>query len=180
MTWLIEDPLPIMVMGVILGVIVAVGFIKTGQRWLIAALAGVVLLAIAVLAIEQMVVTDREEVELVLFEIAAAVERNDIDAALLHISPDAPGVHRANTELRRITFREVDIKPNLEIEVFPDRTPPEAQTRFNVVVIADVGIGGGADRYPRYVEATFVKEGERWVVRDYDHYEPTRGMRSEP
>jgi hypothetical protein len=179
MTWLYEDPLPIIVMSAILCVALAVGFIKTGQRWLLAALAAVFVLAIALLAIERAVVTDREQVEEVLFTIAEAVERNDIDEALRHVSPNAPGIHHANVELRRINFREVDIKPNLEIEVFADQIPPTAETRFNVVVIADVGLGG-ADRYPRYVEATFVKDGDRWRVNDYQHFEPTRGMRSEP
>jgi hypothetical protein len=179
MTWFFEDPLPIVVMCAILGVALAVGFIKTGQRWLLAAVVAIVVLAIALLAIERAVVTDREHVEKVLFTIADAVERNDIDEALRHISPDAPGVQHANIELRRINFREVDIKPNLEIEVFPDQAVPTAQTRFNVVVVADVGLGG-ADRYPRFVEATFVKDGDRWLVIDYQHYEPTRGMRSEP
>jgi hypothetical protein len=107
------------------------------------------------------------------------VERNDIEAALNHVSPNAPGVHRAKTELRRINFREVDIKSNLEIDISPESSPPTAEVRFNVVVIADVGIGG-VDRYPRYVEAKFIKDGDRWLVDDYEHYEPTRGMRSEP
>ena len=179
MTWIFEEPLPIVVISAVLGVALAIGFVKTGQKWLLVALAAVVVLAIALLALERSVVTDREQVEQVLFQIAKAVEQNDIDQALRHISPDAPGVDHANSELRKINFREVDIKPNLEIEVFADRTPPTAQTRFNVVVVADAGFGG-TDRYPRFVEATFVKEGDRWLVSDYAHYEPTRGMRSEP
>jgi hypothetical protein len=179
MTWLYEEPLPIIVISAILCVALAVGFLKTGQKWLLVAVAAVVILAIAVLAIERAVVTDREQVEEVLFTIAAAVERNDIDEALSHALPDSPAVHRAQTDLlRRIDFKAVKIKPNLEIEVLPDTSPLTAETRFNVVVIADAGFGG-TDHYPRYVEATFVKDGDRWLVHNYDHYEPTRGMRSE-
>jgi hypothetical protein len=84
-------------------------------------------------------------------------------------------VPHANAELRRIRFEEVDIKRNLEIELFPDRGPPEAEARFNVVVVADAG--AGMRHYPRYVEATFRKEGDRWLVIDYFHDEPTRSMR---
>jgi hypothetical protein len=175
MTWLLEDSLPVIVMGVILIAALAVGFIKTGSRAPLYGLAFVILLLIGLVLLERMVVTDREQVEDVLFTIAKAVERNDIDEAIRHISPEAPGVQHADRELRRVNFREVDIKPNLEIEVFADRSPPTAEARFNVVVVGD--IGGGPQRYPRYVEVTFEKQGERWVARDYQHYEPTHSMR---
>lgn len=179
MTWLLEDPLPILVMGAALAIALVTGFIKTGHKGLLYALAATVVLVIALLALENYVVTDREEVEDVLFEIAEAVERNDIDAAIEHVSPEAPGLERANQELRRIQFQEVKIKPNLEIDVFPERAPPEAVAKFNVVVVANVGLGG-MEHYPRYVEATFVKERDDWVVHDYSHHEPTRGMKINP
>jgi hypothetical protein len=175
MTWLYEQPLPILVMGVILVVALTAGFIKTGQRWLIGATAVVILLLIVLIALSRNVVTDREQVEQTIRQIAEAVEQNNIDEALRHVSPAAPGVQHANAELRRIRFEEVDVKRNLEVEVFPDRNPPEAEARFNVVVVADVGLG--MRHYPRYVEATFVKEGGRWLVIDYHHDEPTRSMR---
>ncbi len=178
MTWLLEQPLPTLVMGVVLAAALIMGFLKTGQKSLLFATLAVVALAVGLLIAERMVVTDREQVEQVLFEIAQAVERNDMDGALRHVSPDAPGVEHARSELGRIQFQEVDIKPNLEIQVAPDRIPATAEARFNVVVTANVGLG--VSRYPRYVEVTFEKQGDRWVVRDYSHYEPTRGMKTTP
>ncbi len=178
MTWLFEQSLPILVMGGIVAAALVTGFLKTGRRLLLAGALGVVVLVAALLIVEQMTVTDRELVEQTLFEIASAVERNDIEGALRHVSPDAPGVAHARSEFPRIQFKEVDIKPNLEIDVFPETTPPTAEARFNVVVTANVGLGD--NRYPRYVEVTFIKEGDRWVVHDYSHYEPTRGMRATP
>lgn len=181
MTWLFEDPLPIVVMGAVLVIGLGVGFVKTGRRTLAIAAAATVLLVAALIALERMVVTDREQVESTLFEIASSIERNEIDAALEHIAPDAPGVHHASSELRRVEFREVDIKPNLEIEVFPERTPPTAEARFNVMVILSVpALRLTNERYPRYVEVTFRKEGDRWLVEDYQHFNPTRGMQTSP
>ncbi|MBW3597224.1 MAG: hypothetical protein KY475_08110 [Planctomycetes bacterium] len=181
MTWLVEQSLPILVMGGIVVIALAVGYVKTGQRGLLAAVLAAVVILIALIAVERWVVTDREQVEEVLFEIAAAVERNDIDGALSHISPRAAGVHHASTELRRVEFQDVDIKPNLEIEVFPERSPPTAEARFNVMVILTVPeLQLHNERYPRYVEVTFVKDGDRWLVQDYQHYNPTRGMQASP
>jgi hypothetical protein len=180
MNWLYEQPMPILLMGGVLVAALFVGYVKTGHRALIAAVVLAIALVIGLLMLERMVVTDREQVEDVLRTIAADVERNDIDGALRYVLPTAPGVEHARSELKRIRFEEVNIKPNLEIELFPDRAPPTAEARFNVVVVASSPqMGFGADRYPRYVEVTFVKEGDRWMVRDYAHYEPTRGMRVE-
>lgn len=181
MTSFLEQPLPILMMGAVVVIALAVGFIKTGQRSLLLALAAAALILIGLLALERFVVTDREQVEAVLFQIADAVERNEIDEALQHVSPDAPGVSHVRGELGRIHFHEVDIKPNLKIDVYPDRTPPTAEARFNVVVeISSPQLQIGAERYPRYVEVSFLKQGDAWVVRDYSHYEPTRGMKTSP
>jgi hypothetical protein len=180
MTWIYEEPLPILVMSAVLCVALSVGFIKTGQKWLLFALAAVVVLTVALLAIERAVVTDREQVEDVLRQIAAAVERNDIDEAMQHFLRDPPAKLQADSDyLKKITFREVSIKPNLEIIIFPGTAPLRAETRFNVTVVADAGWGDGPRHYPRYVEATFIKQGDRWIVHDYQHFEPTRGMRSD-
>lgn len=183
MTTLAENPLPALLIGSLTTVILAGGWLRTGSKWLLAAVIAAIVLTLAAVFAERLIVTDREQVTQTLFDIAKLVERNQVNEALEYAYPKTPAVRaQAAAELPRYRFSEVDIKSNLEVKVFPDRTPPMATAEFNVVVVLstrDPGRDGLINnrRIPRYVEVTFYKDDDgQWRVGAYDHFDPRRGF----
>jgi hypothetical protein len=140
----------------------------------------VIVSTFAAVILERVVVTDREQITATLHEIADAVRRNDVETALGYVYSGAPQVRsQAAAELARYEFTEVDIKRNLEIEVFPKANPPRAVAEFNVTVQLSIRDTLYTNRrIPRWVQATFYQEADgTWRVGGYQHDEPTRGYR---
>ena len=182
MTWLLETPLPAILIGVLTTAILGGGWLKTGKQWLLYLMIAAILLTVGAVFLERMVVTDREQITATLHEIADLVERNKIDAAVEYAHSGWPEVRaQAEAELPRYEFKEVSIGRNLEIEVFPTHIPPKATAEFTVVVVLgtrDRSFSGG--RIPRFVVVTFLKEesGE-WHVSDYEHLPPNAAFQVE-
>ncbi len=88
MSWLSEDPMPLAgVLGVLAVVFLVLLKLRQQGKYLI--WAGIaLLLALAVVLVEQVWVTDRERIEAVVYDLADAVERSDADAALSYMTPD--------------------------------------------------------------------------------------------
>jgi hypothetical protein len=178
MEWILENPFPAMVVGGITCVILGGGWLQTGRRPLLLLMIGAILLTVGAVLLEGLVVTDREEVESTLFEIASLVEQNEIEAAMQYAYSGSPQVRQeATSELSHYHFVSVDIKPNLEIQVFPNEDPPRATADFNVVVVLGTRDGLISERrIPRYVEVTMYREVDgQWRVSDYAHDDPRRG-----
>ncbi len=183
MTWLTENPLPALLIGSLTTVILAGGWLRTGSKWLLAAIIAAIVLTIAAVLAERFIVTDREQVTQTLFDIAARVERNQVNETLQYAYPKTPAVRsQAAAELPLYRFSEVNIKSNLEVEVFPQRNPPMATAEFNVVVVLSTRDGLIANRrIPRYLEVTFYKDDDgQWRVGAYNHFDPRRGWTVDP
>ncbi len=178
MEWIFENPLPALVIGGLTTAILISGWLQTGRSSL-AYLAGIaVALTIGAVILERMVVTDREEVQATLFEIARLVENNQIEQALEYAHELTPEVRRqAAAELALYEFESIDIKRNLQIEVFPDHVPPRATAEFNVVVTLSTRVDIFRNqRIPRYIEMTLFREADGvWRVGAYQHYDARRG-----
>ncbi|HPM83134.1 MAG TPA: hypothetical protein PLF81_20665 [Candidatus Anammoximicrobium sp.] len=183
MTTILENPLPALLIGSLTTVILAGGWLRTGSKWLLAAIVAAILLTIGAVLVERFVVTDREQVTQTLFDIADLVERNQVNEALEYAYPKTPAVRsQAAAELPLYRFSEVNIKRNLEVKVFPERNPPMATADFNVVVVLSTREGLITNRrIPRYVEVTFYKDDDgQWRVGAYSHDDPRRGFTVDP
>jgi len=183
MTWLTENPFPILLIGSLTTAILVGGWLRTGSKWVLGGAIVAIAITVGLVLAERWIVTDREQVSRTLHEIATAVERNDVEAALTYAYSGAPDVRaHADAELRQYRFSEVNIKRNLQIEVFPNRDPPLATAEFNVIVVLTTRDGlVGTRRIPRYVEMTFYKEDDgRWGVGGYEHFDPRRGFMVDP
>jgi hypothetical protein len=182
MDWLFENPLPAIIVGGLTAAMLGGGWLQTGRKWLLYAMLAAITLTFGAVIIERLVVTDREQITTTLHEIAAAVERNEIDTALTYAYSGSPEVRsHAAAELARYEFSQVDIKRNLEIEVYPGANPPRAVAEFNVTVQLSVrNTLYTNQRIPRWVQVTFYQEDDgAWRVGAYQHDEPTRGWRVE-
>lgn len=173
MSWLLESPVWIVAIGVAVVAICGGGWVKTGHRAFIALVIAAVLCTLALFVLERLVVTDREAVRSKLHQMARDVEKNNLDLVLSHIHSQAPPsiASKVRSEFPRHTFRSVDIKPNVQIDVFPDRRPPRAEAKFLVELNGDFVNG----QYPGQrvllsVLIIFNQEDDgEWKLADYEY-----------
>ncbi len=169
MTWLLEQPWPILLVGVALEAILFVMFVQNRRLAVLVGMAGVLLLTVVLLAVEHFVVTPVEEVQNVIYATTAALEANDTQAVLARISPRATRV-RAVVERRMplIEITKARILGSLKITFNELTIPPSATASFQGLVNGR----GGADRHNvthlgRFT-ITLRREGDRWLISDYE------------
>jgi hypothetical protein len=95
MEWIFEDPVPTMIIGGLTAAILGGGWIQTGRKSLLYLMIVVILLTVALVIVERLVVTPREQVKDTLFEIARLVAKNDIEAASSYAYSGAPQIRQA-------------------------------------------------------------------------------------
>ncbi|MEM8734086.1 MAG: hypothetical protein AAGG44_07685 [Planctomycetota bacterium] len=135
------------------------------------------LLTVALVMVSVMVKTDRESIREDLYQLAAFLESNDLDAIYRRIHPNASeGVLRAKSELPRYTFSEARVTRVKSIQINETQSPRTALAELNVVVEASGSMGSG--RVPRFVHVYFMKDGEQWMVHDYEHFDVATGFRN--
>jgi hypothetical protein len=117
MTWFTENPLPPVVIGIVVGAALVVGLAKTGKRsflWGIVATLGVV---VAAVVMERVIVTPREAVTAAIEEMRAALAANDRATLLAHIDPAGiPLRNKVQIDLAQLTVTEADIS-DLKVDV---------------------------------------------------------------
>ena len=135
MTWVVEEPLYIVILGVVTLAFLGFAWMQTGYRSLLHAALGAAALTAGLLLLEYMVDTESERIEATLQRIARDVERNDLEAILAHVYSGAPDtLALAQQEFPRYSFERVNIKHNVEIVLDETANPPAANVTFNVVV----------------------------------------------
>ena len=176
--WLFEQPLVILFLGIVLVAALAGGFIQTGRRPLLFAMLAVIALTAGLLVLERIVVTQVEQVESTLHQIAAHLERNDVNAVVKMISEGAPELrNEARQKMGLIEISQVRIKNNLKVEIVKDQEPPVAEARFNAVIRGTDRLGQYGDQaYPRFFIVNLRLEDEQWRVRSYEVQDPRRGI----
>jgi len=174
MTTLLEDPLPIIFIGIVVEAVLGVAFVRTGRGAILLAMLGVLVVASAGVAVEWIVVTEVEQVEAALDEAAAAVEANDLDRAMGYLASSFDNRARGwmRWALGQFEFSTARIT-NLEITSINHLTsPPTAKARF-------IGVGHFTDRegqHPyRSHRAHFTVElhleGGRWLIADLSQHD---------
>lgn len=171
---LFENPLPLLFVGVVVEAILITLFYGTRKKVWLAPIVGVLLLLIALVVVERVVVTPREEVEQTIDQIAAALRANDVDAVLAHLSGSArESRSRARWALGRVQINGVKVS-GLEVTVNSLTSPPSAKAVFSGVIKFD----DRKKEYPYRVYASkfeidLRKEGDRWKVTGHRELNPT-------
>ena len=131
---------------------------------------------IGIVVIEQLVVTDAEQIRNELVLIAGAVQSNDVDTVLGYISPKAEDmIAEAKLEMSDVVFKKLSVKRFSDPEIDLDSNPPTASISFNAVVMADCSAAsryGNAPRLNGAVRATLNYEKDsagKWKIVDYDY-----------
>ena len=179
MTWLIENPTCVLVLGGITAIVFGAIWLQTGRKIELYIMLAIIIGVAGVVIAGNVWKSERKQVKTTLYQIAHDVERNDVKAVLEHLHPRMSAVRqRIESEMPMYKFDEVKIKQNLEIDVFPTESPPRAVTSFNAVVVASDSSGLITGRHvPRFVNVTFLKEGDHWRISDYDHQDPREGFK---
>lgn len=180
MTWLVEEPLYIAILGVLTTAFLFYAWTQTGYRWMLHAMFGAIGLTLGLLLLERMVDTEPELIEKAIHQIARDCETNDIDRILPHVYSGAPvTADEAKREFGRHVVSDVDIKQNLEVRLVPNESPPMAEVSFNVGLNVRERRAGGINYGPvrLFVELTMRKEGGQWKVATYQYHEPTVSIR---
>lgn len=172
MTWLYENPWPAIVGGAIAELILIGMLFASGRLRLVVWMAVVAAIAGGLVLFEHYTVTDREQIELNLREIAAALERGDVSTVVEHISPAAERtIGRARfAALQGAT--EVRINNDLEIKVYYDEDPLRAEAWGTVTAVGSRVYRGAV---PVQVEVALRKVEGKWLI--YNHKELGVGIR---
>ena len=159
MTWLLENPMPLVYVSVVVAAGLLVALVKTGRAKLIWAIAGVLVVTAIVVLVSWLVETDREKIATTLERGAQAVENNDLDGFLAFVAPDSRIAREARSQLPRLRFTKVSIIDEPKIDVQGN----DAKAAFNVVVVVN-GLRGG-----RFVTLFFRRFGDRWLAVEARH-----------
>lgn len=182
--WLFDTPIYIVLIALVLGVLCGVAWTSSGRKELLYALGAVVALAIVMLIVERVVVTDREAIRAKLVEIARDVQANDHQRVLSHIAKGNPSlVQKAQNELPNYDFTECRVTKIHKTDVDASAEPRSAIVKFNVRFDGKFGQGGFQGRGPgvRWIQLHMVREEDgQWRVQNYDHAPPHNFMMSEP
>jgi hypothetical protein len=177
---LLEQPLLILLSGLLVVVILVAFGLLVKKLPLMLAAGAVAVLTIGLLVLERWVVTEREQVERTLHDIAATVRTGDVEQLLRYAHSSAESVRQqARAEFHLYEIEEVRITQVWEIGIEPERAPPRAVADFNVSVRgARIGGSGfGTRRVVRFVRVTLEKEAGEWKVVSYEHDDPRRPLR---
>jgi hypothetical protein len=164
----LESPWPILSIGVVVELVLAIILWRTGLGRVLWMMLGVLAVVAAGWLLQWLVVTDREAIDSLLHDCAAAVEANDVGRVISHISPSATQVRadaREALERAEVTMAKIT---SLEIAVDRQAKPRIAKATFTA-------IGKGRDRKGEFPIATrgcqvivsLRYENGRWLVIDY-------------
>ena len=169
MTWLLENPLPVVFAGIVVEAILGVMLLRTGRGMLLGVMAGVLLLVLAGVGLEWLVVTDTERIEATLKETAAALEANDLQRVQATCCESA--VHTRSEAARALNWvRFTGVKiTDLQVKINRLTSPPTAKAQFIARVSA-------VDRKGVFANGTQIigftldlrQQGDRWLISGHE------------
>jgi hypothetical protein len=171
MTLLLEHPTPIIVAGSLAALVALMAFVSRRSGGALAALAVIAAITVALVIVERVVVTPREEVENAVASLLDAVEANDVDRVIAAIDPTAANVQADAKALMPQIKVEVANADDLDILVEPGANPPRARAAFQAYLRGTHVRSGAPVAYiNQRVELTWIKRGDRWALADYAAY----------
>ncbi|MFO1064598.1 MAG: hypothetical protein U0892_12105 [Pirellulales bacterium] len=174
---LFESPVTVGVAGGFFTVVALVLWVQAGYRAALFTGVGMAVLTVIGLLLSTFVMTDREQIEQTLYAIADHVEHNRIDEAVNYVDPNTRAmVDRVRGEFRSYKFQEARITGIRNIEVNHKTKPVSAVAEFNVAVSLELA-GQPYRGVRRFVRLYFFQKNGKWLVNNYEHFEPTAGFR---
>jgi hypothetical protein len=176
---LFEQPLVIIVSGVVLLVIAYFFWTQTRFKWILHLMAVLALLTIGLVIIAQLVHTDKEQVVTTLDEIAAVVEANDVPGAMAYFAQDANTQairDRAEAEMPNYHFSRCRISKIKSFKVIEGEGLKKAEITLDVVAeVSAPSLYNSKMNGIREMTLMMQKQpGGEWKLLDYSHRSPVR------
>jgi hypothetical protein len=171
MNWLAENSLPIWCGGAVALTMSLVAYFHTRSSNALGAIIALLVVTASLLAAEHFIETPREAVERTLYELAAAVEANDVPAALSFVAGSAtPGIrNEIERQMPQVKIERARVIGTPKIEVSADEKTATVQCKGVILaVFKQNGMKGGAQDE---ITLDFVKNGDRWLVENYSSKE---------
>ncbi len=173
MEWLTEGPTYSIMLGLLLTSFFALMWFIFRKRILLSLPVLAFLTMIAAIVAGQWIVTDREQLKQNIFDLAKAVQANDVSTVLQFVSQQVPNTRtRIENEMPNYDFRKCRVIGFNYVEISEDSNE-EATVNFvvgfNVDATQTYGYDGSGTRR---VTLTFKKEGDHWKIIDYQHEHP--------
>jgi cell division protein FtsW (lipid II flippase) len=187
MNFILESPFLVGLVGLSVAAVLLLAAVQSGKWKLLYGAVGVALVTV-VLITSSIVVgvlfeSDQTKLKRSIDEIAQSLRQNDRDRALSFIHPNAsPTVQRAKSEISQYQFHEAYVTGIRAIEVNQNSKPPTATTEFvaTLKVAHEREFSGVPFRGIRAFKIYWMKQGDRWLVRDYEHYDPRMQPNQQP
>lgn len=170
--WFTEDPWPPVMVLVVLAVVFGLAWNATRRgRYILLAL-GLVVLAFGVLVVEELVVTQAEEVEARVLALADDVVRGDVEKVLGYFSDEAQSVKSAiGSRLEDVQVEEDLRITDLQVTMDSAGTQAESHFRANGRVSYRSWTSNTSTRW----NLTWQKEGTSWKILKVERLDPIEG-----
>lgn len=170
MTWITENPFLIVLTTLFLGVVLIILFFQTRKKLflILAGLMGVI--AVASVVVEQMIVTEKEQVEALVQKLADNVRDNDMEGILDSIVPEAK---QTRTSVERLmpscdfTTCAANRKPEFDV------IDESSMTIYFPVFVRVNESPYGPGQSPVDIKLDLVKRNGKWMIEDYGFKLPT-------
>lgn len=168
MNYLAENALPIWVGGAVLLTLAVVVYSQLRNTASLIAILVVLLLTATLLVVEHLIITPREAVERTLYDLAAAIEADDLPGVLRFIAPQSAEVRSdAETLMPLVDVEKARILGTPEITVNETGQPATATVNCQGLVDVTVKQNGMKTPYTDHVQIHFVESNSAWLIESY-------------
>lgn len=173
-----EAPWMVGAVGLVISLLAGFIWTQTAHPAALYSTIGAAVVSLLLVMVNLQVVTDAERIRGIMDDVARDLQNNDRQRVYSYLHPNAvAGLKRAQAELPKYEFVEARITRVKSIDINLESSPPTAISEFNVFV--KVKAHGQTFRVPRFVKVYWMLRDEEWMVRDYEHYDPTMGFRND-
>jgi hypothetical protein len=177
MEYLFENPVPLLMVGLVLLTFAGVVFYTTRSTPALISITLIVAITLSLLVLEQIVETPREGVVTTLRAAATAAESNDVDRVLSFIANDASEARALVIDLMpKFEITTANVNRDVDITFDDDRDPQRATARFEAFFHARHKPSGAVAAKKSLVEVDLVREKNVWAI---ESIEPEGAWREE-
>lgn len=170
-----ESPVPFIVIGAVLLTMAVIVYVQLRSMLALIGIAVVLLLTFAGVALEQVVVTERESVEAAVDGLLSDIADENLVGVLKRIDPQATAVvSDAETLMPLVKVDRANTAGDLAIEI-TDTTPPTATVRCRILIDAMHRNSGQRGAYLDFIDFVYIKRGDAWRLKEYSASEEWRG-----
>ncbi|QEG22795.1 hypothetical protein [Mariniblastus fucicola] len=160
-----------------IGILLTIAFIglavSSGEMLMMKIGLGIAVLTALLITTEVMIVTDREQVENSLYDMASAMGKNDLDRVFSYLDSDEL-IQRAKHHLRDATCHSCNITAINEVTV--DDDGQSATADFVAFASASNASFPSPTPVQRRVKLFFKKKSDKWKIVDFEAKDPRAGL----